>query len=82
MFKRLPTNEKVFSADGNSLGTIIEVHVKFKLGNVEFNNVFIILNHLQCDTILVYHGNVIIQLVAHGIERVSISLLLKTNFWL
>ena len=35
---------------------------------------------LECNS--VYLANVIIELVAHGIERVSISLLLKTNFWL
>ena len=50
--KLLPTNRKVVSADGNSLGSIGEVHVKFKLGKVEFNNVFIILNNLQQDIIL------------------------------
>ena len=47
----LPTNRKVVSADGNSLGPIGEVHVKFKLGKVEFNDVFIILNNLQRDII-------------------------------
>ena len=45
--KLLPTNRKVVSADGESLGPIGEVHLKFKLGKVEFNDVFIILNNLQ-----------------------------------
>ena len=49
--KLLPTNRKVVSADGNSLGPVGEVHVKFKLGKVEFN-VFVILNNLQWDIIL------------------------------
>ena len=48
----LPTNRKVVSADGNSLGPIGEVHVKFKLGKVVFNDVFLILNNLQHDIIL------------------------------
>ena len=50
--KLLPTNRKVVSADSSSLGPIGEVHVKFKLGKVEFNEVFIILNNLQWDIIL------------------------------
>ena len=50
--KLLPTNRKVVSADGDSLGPIGEVHVKFKLGKVEFNDIFIILNNLQQDIIL------------------------------
>ena len=50
--KLLPTNRKVVSADSNSLGPIGEVHVKFKLGKVEFDDVFIILNNLQRDIIL------------------------------
>ena len=50
--KLLPTNRKVVSADGDSLGPIGEVHVKFKVGKVEFNDVFIILNNLQQDIIL------------------------------
>ena len=45
--KLLPTNRKVVSTDGDSLGLIGEVHVKFKLGKVEFNDVFISLNNLQ-----------------------------------
>ena len=36
--KLLPTNRKVVSADSNSLGPIGKVHVKFKLGKVEFND--------------------------------------------
>ena len=43
----LPTNRKVVSADGNSLGPIVEAHLKFKLGKIEFNDVFVILNSLQ-----------------------------------
>ena len=50
--KLLPTNRKVVSADGNSLGPIGEVHLKFKLGKVEFNDIFVILNNLQWDIIL------------------------------
>ena len=50
--KMLPTNRKVVSADSDSLGPIGEVHVKFKLGKVEFNNIFVILNNLQHDIIL------------------------------
>ena len=45
--KLLPTNRKVVSADGDSLGPIGEVHIKFQLGKVEFNDVFIILSSLQ-----------------------------------
>ena len=41
--KLLPTNRKVVSADGNSLGPVGEVHVKFKLGKVGFDGVFIVL---------------------------------------
>ena len=50
--KLLPTNKTVVSADGNSLGPIGEVHIKFKLGKVEFNDIFVILNNLQQDIIL------------------------------
>ena len=45
--KLLPTNRKVVSADGDSLGLIGEVHLKFKLSKVEFNDVFVILSNLQ-----------------------------------
>ena len=45
--KLLPTNRKVVSAESDSLGPIGEVHVKFKLGKVEFTDIFIILNNLQ-----------------------------------
>ena len=45
--KMLSINRKVVSADGNSPGPIGEVHVKFKLGKAEFNDVFAILNNLQ-----------------------------------
>ena len=50
--KMLPTSRKVVSADGDSLGPVGEVHVKFRIGKVVFNDVFIILNNLQCDIIL------------------------------
>ena len=50
--KLLPTNRKVVSADGNSLGPISEVHLKFKVGKIDFNDVFVILNNLQRDIIL------------------------------
>ena len=51
-FKMLPTSRKVVSVDGDSLGPIGEVHLRFKIGKVVFNNVFIILNNLQCHIIL------------------------------
>ena len=50
--KLLPTNRKVVSADSNSLGPIGEVHLKFKVGKIEFNDMFVILNNLQRDIIL------------------------------
>ena len=50
--KLLPTNRKVVSADSDSLGPISEVHLKFKVGKIEFNDVFVILNNLQRDIIL------------------------------
>ena len=50
--KLLPTNRKVVSADGDSLGPIGKVHLKFKVGKIEFNDVFVILNNLQRDIIL------------------------------
>ena len=50
--KLLPTNRKVVSADGDSLGPIGEVHLKFKVGKIEFNDIFVILNSLQWDIIL------------------------------
>ena len=40
--KLLPTSRKVVSADSDTLGPVGEVNVKFKLGKVEFNDVFII----------------------------------------
>ena len=48
----LPTNRKVVSADSDSLGPISEVHLKFRIGKMEFNDVFVILNNLQRDIIL------------------------------
>ena len=50
--KLLPTNRKVVSADGDSLGPIGDVCVKFKVGKVEFDDIFVILNNLQQDIIL------------------------------
>ena len=50
--KIIPTNRKVVSADGDSLGPIGEVHLKFQLGKVIFNDRFIILNNLKWDIIL------------------------------
>ena len=50
--KLLPTTRKVISADGDSLGPIGEVHLKFKVGKIDFNDVFVILNNLQRDIIL------------------------------
>ena len=51
-FKPLPTNKKVVSADGDSFGPIGEMHIKFKVGKIEFDNIFIILDSLQQDVIL------------------------------
>ena len=45
--KLLPTSRKVISADGDSLGPISEVHLKFKVGKIDFNDVFVILNNLH-----------------------------------
>ena len=50
--KLLPTNRKVVSADGNILGPVSEVHLKFKVGKIDFSDVFVILNNLQRDIIL------------------------------
>ena len=50
--KLLPTNRKVVSANGDSLGPIGEVLVKFKLGRVEFNGIFVIWNNMQWGIIL------------------------------
>ena len=40
--KMLPTNRKVVSADGDSLGPIGEVHLKFKVGKIEFDDIFVL----------------------------------------
>ena len=69
--KILPTSRKVVSADSDSLGAIGEVHLKFRIGKVVLGNVFIILYNLQCD--------IIMELVALGIKKLSILLPLKTN---
>ena len=50
--KLLPTSRKVVSAESNSLVPIGEVHLKFKVGKIDFDDVFVILNNLQRDIIL------------------------------
>ena len=50
--KMLSTSRKVVSADGDSLGPIGEVHIRFRIAKVVFNHMFVILNSLQCDIIL------------------------------
>ena len=45
--KIIPTNRKVVSVDGDSLGPVGEVHLKFQLGKVIFNDRFIILDNLK-----------------------------------
>ena len=42
--KLLPTNRKVVSADSDRLGPIGEVHLKFKVGKIELNDAFVILD--------------------------------------
>ena len=51
--KLLPTTRKVsFCRWFNSLGPINEVHLKFTVGKIDFNDVFVILNNLHRDIIL------------------------------
>ena len=50
--KLLPTSRKVVSVDSDSLGPVSEVHLKFKVGKIDFNDAFVILNNLQRDIIL------------------------------
>ena len=50
--KMLCTCRKVVSADGDSLGATSEVHLKFRIGKVVYNDMFVILNNLQCVIIL------------------------------
>ena len=50
--KILLTSRKVVSVDGYSLGPLGKVHLKLRISKVLFNDVFIILNNLQCDIIL------------------------------
>ena len=50
--KIISTNRRVVSVDGNSLGPVGEVHLKFQLGKVIFNDRFIILNNVNQDIIL------------------------------
>ena len=52
LFKPLPTDKEVVSADGDSLGPIGKVHIKFQVGKIEFDDIFIILGSLQQDVIL------------------------------
>ena len=40
-------NRKVVLADGDSLGPIEEVHIKFQLGKVVFHDRFVILYNLK-----------------------------------
>ena len=49
--KIIPTNRKVVSADGNSLGAVGKVNLKFKLGKVIFIDRFAILDNLKWDII-------------------------------
>ena len=46
-FKVIPTSKKVVSADVHSLDPIEEVHLKFQLDKVIFNDRFIILNSMK-----------------------------------
>ena len=48
----IPINREGVSVDGNSLGPVGEVHVKFQLGKLVFNDRFIILDNLKQDMIL------------------------------
>ena len=57
----MPTNKKVVSAGGDSLGPIEEVHLKFQLGKVIFNDRFVILNNLKRDIILGLPGKAIMK---------------------
>ena len=50
-FNILPNSRNIVSADGDSLGPVGEVHLKFKIGNKVFHDRFMILNNLQCDII-------------------------------
>ena len=50
--KILPSSRKAVSAGGNGLGLVGDIHLKYKIGEVVFNNRFIILNNLQSDIIL------------------------------
>ena len=45
--KVIPSNRKVVSTGGNSLGPVGKVHIKFQLGKVIFNDRFIMLNKLK-----------------------------------
>ena len=76
--KMLPTNRKVVSTDGNNLGPIGEVHVKFKLGKV----IFIILNNLQCDIILGLPWQHNYRIGCTWSREGKHFLTIKTNFWL
>ena len=77
--KFIPTNRKVISADSNSLGPVGEFHIKFKIGNIVFNERFVILNNLQCDIILRLPWQQNYKIGLHGIEKVNISSPSKIN---
>ena len=42
-----PSTEKLFLQMATALGPIGEVHFKFKVGKIEFDDIFVILNSLQ-----------------------------------
>ena len=48
----LPTSRNVVSVGGNSLDPVSKVHLKFKVGKIDFDDVFVILNTLQREIIL------------------------------
>ena len=43
----MTASRKVVSADGDSLDPVGEIHIKFTLGKIIFNNRFVILNNLK-----------------------------------
>ena len=80
--KLLPTNRTVVSVDGDSLGPFGEVHAKFKLGKVEFNDVFVILNNIQWDIILGLPWQCNYRISCTWNREGKHFLTIKTNFWL
>ena len=75
-----PMDRKVVTADGNSLGPVGEVHVKFQLGKVVFNNRFIILDNLKQDMILGLPWQSNYKIGCELSREVSTSSVLKVNF--